>query len=112
MTVRPGGDAERSRDIERVSRELRDRLDALGIRLDGRESADELVRLEDAVEEFESAVQSRGGDLMVDEGVRGKATEPDDRHFALPLRREHETVSEFLERLARATDAVRRHPMA
>jgi hypothetical protein len=112
MTVRPGGDADRSRDIDRVSRELRDRLEALGIRLDGRESADELVRLEDAVEEFESAVQSRGGDLMVDEGVRGKATEPDDRHFALPLRREHETVSEFLERLARATDAVRRHPMA
>jgi hypothetical protein len=112
MTIRPGGDAERSRDIDRVSRELRDRLDALGIRLDGRESADELVRLEDAVEEFESAVQSRGGDLMVDEGVRGKATEPDDRQFALPLRREHETVSEFLERLARATDAVRRHPMA
>ncbi len=112
MTMRPVDDGERSGDIDRVSREMRGRLEALGIRLDGRESGDELVRLEEAVEQFEAAVESRGGDLMVDEGVRGKVIQPDDQHFALPLRREHETVSEFLERLARAADAVRRHPMA
>ena len=63
MTMRPGGDAGRSSDIDRVSREMRDRLEALGIRLDGHESADELVRLEDAVEQFEVAVESRGAPL-------------------------------------------------
>ena len=38
------------------------------------------------------------------------AAEPDDPHFALPMRAEHESVAAYLERPARATDAVRRHP--
>jgi hypothetical protein len=46
---------------------------------------------------------------MVDEGVGRQASAPDDPHFALPVRREHETVAAYLERLARATDGVRRH---
>jgi len=47
---------------------------------------------------------------MMDEGPRGHTAEPDDPHFALPVRAEHESVAGYLERLARATDAVRRHP--
>ena len=99
-------------EMWRVSREVAARLEALGIALDGRERPDELADIEDAVERFEEAVESRGGDLMVDEGDRARASEPDDPHFALPVRRAGETVTAYLERLARATDVVLRHRAA
>jgi hypothetical protein len=102
-------DSATSRDVRRVSQEVADRLRALGITLTGRETAEELVELQDAVEQFEAVVEARGGDLMVDEGPAGGSREPDDPHFALPLRPTHETVPQYLVRLARATDEVRRH---
>lgn len=97
-------------DLRRASSEIVSRLAARGIRVSGTESPEELVDMEEAVEAFEEAVESRGGDLMVDEGSGGRATQPDDPHFALPVRGEHESVAAYLQRLARATDAVRRHP--
>jgi hypothetical protein len=97
------------RDLKRASRESADRLGALGIHLDGRETAAELAEMQEAVERFEEAVQSRGGDLMVDEGVPGERVQPDDRHFALPRRRTGESVGHYLGRLSIATDGVRRH---
>ena len=96
-------------ELARVSRESADRLAGLGIRLDGRESPDQLAAMQEAVERFEEAVQSRGGDLMMDEGVPGKAVEPDDRHFALPRRKAGESVGHYLERLSTATDGILRH---
>ena len=98
-----------SEDLKRASRETADRLRSRGISLSGRESVDDLVSIDDAVERFEEAVISRGGDLMVDEGAPGRRPEPDDPHFALPVRSEHESVAAYLERIERATDAVRRH---
>ena len=97
-------------EMKRVSEEVAARLEALGIALDGRERPEELAEIEEAVERFEEAVESRGGDLMVDEGDHGRATQPDDPHFALPVRRGGEPVADYLERLARATDVVLRHP--
>jgi hypothetical protein len=97
-------------DVQRVSGELAGRLARLGIRVSGTERPEELLTIVEAVDRFEAAVQARGGDLMVDEGPPGQTTEPDDRHFALPLRREHESVAQYVDRLARATDDVRRHP--
>ena len=97
-------------DMLRVSREYADRLTTLGIRLTGTERPQELLDMVEAVNRFESAVESHGGDLMMDEGPRGRTAEPDDPHFALPVRAEHESVAAYLERLARATDQVRRHP--
>lgn len=96
-------------DIKRASREAADRLTSVGVRLTGRESPDELTEMQDAVERFEEMVTSRGGDLMVDEGAPGREPEPDDPHFALPTRDEGETVTRYLEKLAAATDVVRRH---
>jgi len=93
-----------------VSREFADRLATLGIRLTGTERPQELLDMVEAVDRFEAAVEAHGGDLMMDEGPRGRTTEPDDPHFALPVRADHEPVAQYLERLARATDAVRRHP--
>ena len=97
-------------DLRRVSRDYADRLTTLGIRLTGTERPEELLDMVEAVDRFESAVESHGGDLMMDEGPGGRTAEPDDPHFALPVRTEHESVAGYLDRLARATDEVRRHP--
>ena len=98
-----------SEDLKRVSRQSADRLATLGIHLDGRETALELADMQEAVERFEEVVRSRGGDLMVDEGVPGNPVQPDDRHFALPRRRAGESVSGYLDRLSAAIDRVQQH---
>ena len=95
--------------VKRAADQIAAHLRGRGIALTGAERPEDLVRIEEAVEEFEEAVEARGGDLMVDEGTHGAASEPDDPHFALPMRREHESVGAYLERIARATDLVRRH---
>jgi hypothetical protein len=97
-------------ELQRVSGDVANRLSGLGISLTGQETPGDLVRLQEAVEQFELAVESRGGDLMVDEGPDGKTSEPDDPRFALPLRAEDEPVDHYIERLVFATDEVRRHP--
>jgi hypothetical protein len=96
-------------ELRRASRESADRLATLGMHLDGKETSQELAEMQEAVERFEEAVHSRGGDLMVDEGVPGSPVQPDDRHFALPRRRAGESVADYLERLSDATDGVLRH---
>src|SRR5262245_21858181 len=82
--------AKNESELERVEAQTRGRLESLNVRLDGRESPDELVSLLEAVERFEEAVEARGGDLMVDEPERGKVLEPDDPAFVLPKRRPEE----------------------
>jgi hypothetical protein len=96
-------------DLKRASHVSAGRLASLGIHLDGRETPDQLTEMQEAVERFEEAVESRGGDLMMDEGVPGKPVQPDDRHFALPRRRSGESVSGYTQRLATATAEVLRH---
>jgi hypothetical protein len=96
-------------DLERVSEEVAGRLATLGIELNGRESPEELTRISDAVERFEAAVQSRGGDLMMDEPPPGSPPQPDDPHFALPSRSPDESVASYLARLERVTENVLKH---
>jgi hypothetical protein len=48
--------------------------------------------------------------LMVDEGPEGSTTQPDDPHFALPLRRADESVDRYLDRLELAREEVLRQP--
>ena len=79
-------------EVRRVMLETADRLRQRGVLLTGRESDDELVSLLDAVEEYELAVEQRGGDLMMDEPPEGETAEPDDVHFALPRRGERESA--------------------
>jgi hypothetical protein len=98
------GDDER----RRVADEMGARLRARGVRLDGRETGEQLADLLDAVEEFESTVEAHGGDLMVDEPVRsGARLSPDNRAFVLPVRREGESVSALIGRIAEATAGAR-----
>jgi len=97
-------------DVQRVASEVANRLEMLGIWLSGEEQPEELGQIQEAVERFELAVESRGGDLMVDEGPDGRTTQPDDPHFALPLRRADESVGRYVDRLERAREEVLRHP--
>ena len=94
-------------ELRRAMEHTRARLESLFITLTGKETSQELVAMEEAVERFEMAVESAGGDLMVDEGPTRGAIQPDDPHFVLPLRQAGESVSSYLERLAAATDRVR-----
>jgi hypothetical protein len=103
-------DPHRREELERAMRETSARLRDRGVRLSGRESSDELVALLEAVERFERAVESRGGDLFVDEGPGGVTREPDDVHFVLPPRQPQESVASYLDRLNQATRAVLQHP--
>ena len=102
-------DPDRREEIHRVMLETADRLRQRGVSLTGRESGDELVGLLDAVEEYELAVERRGGDLMMDESPEGEIPQPDDVHFALPRRQERESVSDYLVRIKERTDMIRRH---
>lgn len=95
--------------LKRANEESRARLRDVGVQLTGRETSDELANLVEAVERFETVVESHGGDLMVDEGPGGTTREPDDVHFVLPKRTSNDTVADFLGRLAEATDQVRHH---
>ena len=103
-------DPEQQEELRRAMAETSARLRQRGVALTGRETSDELVTLLESVERFELAVESRGGDLMVDEGPHGVAREPDDVHFVLPRRRPGESMAEYLGRLDEAAAAVRHHP--
>jgi hypothetical protein len=106
----PNEDAGTNEDVQRVSQEVINRLEGLGVWLSGAERPGDLVRILETVERFETAVVTRGGDLMVDEGPDGRTTEPDDVHFALPHRHADETVERYLERIERARQDVLNHP--
>jgi hypothetical protein len=94
---------ERRSAIAEVSARLRGR----GIVVSGTENSEDLVNLLSAVERFEAAVKSRGGDLMVDDL---NSPQPDDPHFVVPRRAEGESVREYIGRIDDATVNLRHHP--
>lgn len=105
-----GPEAGNNEEVQRVAEDVSHRLEELGIWLSGDERAEDLARILEAVELFEVAVQTRGGDLMVDEAPEGHRAQPDDADFALPRRQADETVERYLGRLAREREIVLRHP--
>ncbi|MFZ5625054.1 MAG: hypothetical protein ACOY71_11605 [Gemmatimonadota bacterium] len=94
-------------DLQRVRQEIIDRLDARGIVVHSRDRNASVADLLDAVERWETAVEQRGGDLMVDD--RAGASEPDDPHFVLPVRGLEEPIEAYRLRVEEAIDMVRRH---
>jgi len=96
------------RDIARVRTELANRLETRGVEVFDSDSPLDVVELMEAVEQFERAVESHGGDLMMDEPPDGGGSEPDDPHFLVPKRKPHETRIKYVERLAAATAAARK----
>ncbi len=101
--------SERDRDIARVSQELAGRLRARGVAVHDDDSPEAIVRIVEAVEAFERAVEAHGGDLMVDEPPAHYAGQPDDPHFLLPQRGDDESFVAYAGRLAAATTAIRKH---
>lgn len=94
-------------DRKRIGEEIASRLRHQGVQLTGKETSDELADLEEAVEEFERAVERAGGDLMVDEPVTGdKPLAPDDSSFVIPARKASESVPAFLKRINEAAAQV------
>jgi broad specificity phosphatase PhoE len=98
-------------DVARVAQEMAGRLRALGVDVYDSDSPDEVLQLVESIEEFERAVESRGGDLMVDEPPANGAAQPDDPHFLLPTRAADESVATYTRRLRGVIAAVREHPL-
>ncbi len=103
-------DSTESDQVRDASREVIARLTSLRVWMDGSERAEDLVQMMEAIERFEEAVQAKGGDLMIDEPAAGGVVQPDVADFALPARASLETVSAYLQRLARATQVVQQSP--
>lgn len=99
----------RDEEIEKATSAAADRLRMRNVQVDGTETPEETVALLEAVERFELAVQSHGGDLMVDEPPPGHAAEPDDPLFVIPARGAGERAATYVERIDAAT--VRIHQM-
>ena len=87
-------DPHRREELKRAMRETAARLRARGVLLTGQESSEELVAQLEAVERFEKAVESRGGDLFVDEGPGGVTREPDWRRRREPCSSIHQSMAE------------------
>jgi hypothetical protein len=108
MNQRPRADDPGSKDFAKAIRETSVRISRRGVHLNGKETHAELVELDEALEEFERAVESAGGDLMVDEPPRGSRGAPDDPRFLLPQRVASMSVPAYLTRLAQAIDGMRK----
>jgi hypothetical protein len=100
---------ENERDLARVSEELAGRLRARGVAVHEDDSSDAIVALVEAVEAFERAVETHGGDLMVDEPPARHSGQPDDPHFLLPQRGDDESFTQYRARLVAATAALHGH---
>jgi len=87
--------------------EVVDRLRRRGIAASESESPDALTDLLSAVERFETVVEQRGGDLMVDDL---QSSRPDDQHFVLPRRQAGEAIRAYIVRVEEATVRLRDHP--
>ncbi|HEX7025164.1 MAG TPA: hypothetical protein VF187_10140 [Gemmatimonadales bacterium] len=89
-----------------ADQEVTARLRSRGLTVPDGERSIDLADLLSAVERFEAMVESRGGDLMVEDVGGG---EPDDPHFVLPQRLPAETTRSHIRRIEAAADALRTH---
>jgi hypothetical protein len=80
----------------RAAEEARNRLQLRGIQLTGDEDPDALADLQDAVERFETAVESRGGDLMMDDL---RSSQPEAPELVLPQREPGEPLDAYTARV-------------
>ena len=97
--------ARRSDERQRVREELEGRLVRGGVGLNGSETDEQLVDLSNALEAFDLARARVGGDSMVN---TQQSSQPDDKRFVLPLRRDDESVERYLVRLRGATETILR----
>jgi hypothetical protein len=102
-------DPHRLEEQRRAREETEDRLRDRGIRLHALDSDEETEDLLDAVERFETAVESHGGDLLVD---WIGSSQPDDPEFVPPIRGPKESIGDYRLRVEAAIDRLRHRPRA
>lgn len=95
--------AARGDERERVREELEGRLFDSGVMLTGSETDEQIVRLADAVEAFETARARAGGDSMVN---TRSSSRPEDPRFVMPARRDDEAVEQYVRRIRGAADRL------
>jgi hypothetical protein len=101
---------QRIRDPHRLEEQLRareeteERLRSRGIKLHARDGDEEAEDLLDAIERFETAVESHGGDLMVD---WIGSSQPEDPEFVPPIRDLEELIGDYRLRVEAAIDRLR-----
>jgi hypothetical protein len=82
-----------------VRDEIAARLAEHGVTLTGDESDEQVVRLLDAVDDFERARSLVGGDSMVNDR---RSSSPDDPAFVIPVRQGDEPVERYVDRIRAA----------
>lgn len=100
-------DPHRVEEQHRAREETENRLRSRGIKLYPRDGDEEAEDLLDAIERFEVAVESHGGDLLVD---RIGSFEPGNPQFVPPIRGPEESIGEYRLRVEAAIDRLRRRP--
>jgi hypothetical protein len=98
-------DPHRREDRRAAAEELAGRLRIKGIHVRGNESAAELDDILTAVDEFESAVMARGGDLMSNSP---ESTDPSNPEYVVPQRKVGESARDYVARVRRARSAIKR----
>jgi hypothetical protein len=91
---------------ERISlhSELLSRIEQKGVQLSAKASDAELADLLSAIDIFESAVESSGGDTMVDSP---DSSEPERPEWVLPHPHDDESVTTYIRRVNQAAERLR-----
>ena len=94
-------DLDPHRREERIAaaEELAGRIRTKGVRIQGNESSAELDDILTAIDEFESAVMARGGDLMSNSP---DSTDPTNPEYVVPQRKSAESPAEYIARVRSA----------
>ena len=95
----------RAEDQQRAREHNQDILLQRGVDLRGDESDEELDDLWTAVDRFESLVEARGGDTLVN---APDSSEPDDPRMVLPERKPRESARDYTLRIHEAADRLTR----
>jgi hypothetical protein len=93
----------RGEEQERAREHAADVLARRGVLLFGDETDDDLADLWSAVDRFESLVEARGGDTMVNSP---ESSEPDNPAFVLPERKARESAPAYARRINQAAEAL------
>jgi hypothetical protein len=101
QALNPHREEERAHAADMAYAQLRQR----SVNVTGDEPAEELARLLEAVERFELAVSSVGGDRMTNQL---DSTDPDDRSLVLPDRNAGEGAGAYAERVSEAAERIMR----
>ena len=90
-------------DLARVATEIRGNLRQRGIEIGDEESGEELVTLLEAVERFERARSSLGGDSMIN---TPGTHQPERAEFVIPPRRADESLAQYAASIEKAAQQL------